>query len=59
MAGFTLAFAQLRPHDQQVFARAEEFVAGEVPPPRLSSRVMKKSSAVGQLDNNASRNVLF
>ncbi|MFN0145617.1 MAG: DEAD/DEAH box helicase [Dehalococcoidia bacterium] len=35
-ASFVLCFAQLRPHDQQVFARAEEFVAGSVPPPRVA-----------------------
>lgn len=36
-ASFALCFAQLRPHDQQVFARAKEFVGGRVSPPRVAS----------------------
>lgn len=34
-AAYILTFAQLRPHDQQVFRDPERFVAGRVPVPRI------------------------
>jgi hypothetical protein len=35
-AAFILCYAQLRPHDQQQFWNAEQFVEGIVPPPRVA-----------------------
>ncbi|GIV04327.1 MAG: DEAD/DEAH box helicase [Fimbriimonadales bacterium] len=37
-ASLVVTFAQLRPHDRQAFDRAEDWVAGRVPAPRVPAR---------------------